>query len=40
MKNHNDKGRYLIATAILNSDSCSQQLKDVAIHCILAYRNN
>ena len=38
MKEHKDKGRYLIAQAILLSDKTSIKLRSVAIDCILAYR--
>jgi hypothetical protein len=38
MKEHKDKGRYLITQAILLSDKTSPQLRGVAIECILAYR--
>lgn len=38
MKEHKDKGRYLIAQAILLSDKTSEQLKSVAIDCLLKYR--
>lgn len=37
MKPHKDKGRYLIAQGILESNKTSPQLKDVALKCILAY---
>ena len=38
MKAHNDKGRYLVATAILQSDKGGQQLRNDALECILAYQ--
>lgn len=38
MEIHWDKGRYLIACAILESDMCSMELKSVALECLLAYR--
>ena len=40
MKKHNDKGRFIVACAILESNKCSPQLKDVALKCALAYSNN
>ena len=40
MKTHSDKGRYLIACAILEAEvfKYSQQLKAMALDCILAYK--
>jgi hypothetical protein len=38
MKAHNDKGRYLIATAILKSDDVSNKLSEDALECVLAYQ--
>ena len=38
MKEHSDKGRYLISTAILESKSMSLKLKQTATECVLAYK--
>lgn len=38
MTTHSDKGRYLIALAVLQSSmSWSAQFRQLCIHCILAY---
>jgi hypothetical protein len=37
MKTHSDNGRYLISKAILLSEWTSQDLKNKALQCILAY---
>lgn len=36
---HSDKGRLLIAKAILDSDKCSTELKSIAINCVISYVN-
>lgn len=40
MKEHNDKGRYLISQAILESNKGSYQLRSLALECILKYRED
>lgn len=37
MKEHKDKGRYVIALAILQSEKTSTKLKDIAFKCLLSY---
>lgn len=38
MPYHNNKGRYLIACAILNSNNTSSNLKAIALECVLKYK--
>ena len=40
MKNHSDKGRLLVAQAILMNEKTSSELCSVAIDCLLAYKEN
>lgn len=38
MTTHSNKGRYVVAIAILESSTCSPWLKGTALECILAYK--
>ena len=38
MEIHHDKGRYLVANAILDSDEYTQNLRDTALECVLKYK--
>lgn len=38
MDPHSNKGRAIVAEAILYSVDCSDELKTIALKCILAYQ--